>query len=293
MNRHNLFILTGLSGSGKSTAMEAFEDAGFYCVDNMPIELLPKFLDLPIDGDTDINGFAFVMDIRAKQFLSQFPSILESLKKSGHHPEIIFLEADENTLIKRYSQTRRHHPAGHDKSLVESIKSEKSIMEPIKKLAKRVIDTTDLNVHELKAKIRKIADRCANNRISMKINLLSFGFKYGIPTDADLVIDMRFLANPFFIPELKALDGRSKEVRDFILETAQAKNFLKKYLNLLEYLIPLYTLEGKAYLTIAVGCTGGRHRSVAIATAIADHLSQRDFEPRIIHRDIDRDTKES
>jgi UPF0042 nucleotide-binding protein len=166
-------------------------------------------------------------------------------------------------------------------------------MEPIKKLAKRVVDTSDFNVHELKAKIKKIADRSAHNRISMKINLLSFGFKYGIPTDADLVIDMRFLANPFFVPELKALDGRSKEVREFILETSQAKNFLKKYLNLLEYLIPLYTLEGKAYLTIAVGCTGGRHRSVAIANAIYEHLGQRDFEPRIIHRDIDRDTKES
>lgn len=293
MNRHNLFILTGLSGSGKSTAMEAFEDAGFYCVDNMPIELLPKFLDLPLDSDTNINGFAFVMDIRAKQFLLQFPSILASLEKSGHNPEIIFLEADENTLIKRYSQTRRHHPAGHGKSLVESIKSEKLIMEPIRKLAKRVVDTTDFNVHQLKANIRKIADRCAHKRISMKINLLSFGFKYGIPTDADLVIDMRFLANPFFVPELKALDGRSKEVRDFVIETVQAKNFLKKYLNLLEYLIPLYTLEGKAYLTIAVGCTGGRHRSVAIAGAIFEHLGQRGFEPRIIHRDIDRDTKES
>lgn len=293
MNRHNLFILTGLSGSGKSTAMEAFEDAGFYCVDNMPIELLPKFLDLPLDSDTDINGFAFVMDIRAKHFLSKFPSILASLKNNGHDPEIIFLEADENTLIKRYSQTRRHHPAGHGKSLIESIKSERKIMGPVKKLAKRVVDTSDFNVHQLKANIRKIADGCAHNRISMKINLLSFGFKYGIPTDADLVIDMRFLTNPFFVPELKALDGRSKEVRGYVLETAQAKNFLKKYLNLLDYLIPLYTLEGKAYLTIAVGCTGGRHRSVAIAGAIFEHLGQCGFEPRIIHRDIDRDTKDS
>lgn len=292
MNHQNLFILTGLSGSGKSTAMEAFEDAGYYCVDNMPIELLPKFLDLPIDSDTDINGFAFVMDIRAKQFLSQFPSVLESLGKSGHLPEIIFLEADENILIKRYSQTRRHHPASQDKSLIESIKSERILMLPIRKISKRVIDTSYYNVHQLKAEIRNIAQGHARKPVSMKINLLSFGFKYGIPTDADLVVDMRFLSNPFFVPELKALNGRSKAVRDFVLDTIQARTFLKKYLNLLDYLIPLYTLEGKAYLTIAVGCTGGRHRSVAIAENIFEHLSQRGFEPGIIHRDLDRDIKE-
>lgn len=293
MNRHNLFIITGLSGSGKSTAMEAFEDAGFYCVDNMPIELLPKFLDLPLESDTEINGFTFVMDIRAKQFLLQFLPILTSLKKKGHLPEIIFLEANENTLLKRYSQTRRHHPAGQDKSLIESIKSEKSIMLPIRKISKRVIDTSEYNVHQLKAEIRKLAEKHSHKPVSMKINLLSFGFKYGIPNDADLVIDMRFLTNPFFVPELKELDGRTKEVKDFVLETIQAKIFLKKYLNLLDYLIPLYTQEGKAYLTIAVGCTGGRHRSVAIAENIFEHLGQRGFEPGITHRDIDRDIKES
>jgi UPF0042 nucleotide-binding protein len=292
MNHQELFIITGLSGSGKSTAMAAFEDAGFYCVDNMPIELLPKFLDLPLENDAGINGFAFVMDIRASRFLSQFSSILTALKKKGHRPEIIFLEADENTLLKRYSQTRRHHPVSQDKSLIESIKSEKTAMAPIRRVSKRVIDTSIYNVHKLKAEIQALAERHSHKRVSMKINVLSFGFKYGIPFDADLVIDMRFLSNPFFVPELKEQNGESVDVQKFVLSTGPAKIFLEKYLNLLDYLIPLYTQEGKAYLTIAVGCTGGRHRSVAIARNIFEHLGQKGFEPGIIHRDIDRDIKE-
>jgi UPF0042 nucleotide-binding protein len=292
MNHQELFIITGLSGSGKSTAMAAFEDAGFYCVDNMPIELLPKFLDLPLENDAGINGFAFVMDIRASRFLSQFSSILKALETKGHRPEIIFLEADENTLLKRYSQTRRHHPVSHDKSLIESIKSEKTAMAPIRRVSKRVIDTSNYNVHKLKADIQELAERHSHKRVSMKINVLSFGFKYGIPFDADLVIDMRFLSNPFFVPELKEQNGESVDVQEFVLSTGPAKIFLEKYLILLDYLIPLYTQEGKAYLTIAVGCTGGRHRSVAIARSIFEHLGQKGFEPGIIHRDIDRDIKE-
>jgi len=292
MNLHKLFIITGLSGSGKSTAMAAFEDSGFYCVDNMPIELLPKFLDLPLESNPGINGFAFVMDIRASRFLSLFSSVLRELEKKGHHPEIIFLEASENTLLKRYSQTRRHHPVGRDKSLIESIKSEKRAMLPIRKISQRVIDTSDYNVHKLSSEIRKLAKQHSCKPVSMKINILSFGFKYGIPKDADLVVDMRFLSNPFFVPELKEKSGESMDVKDFVLSTGPARIFLEKYLNLLDYLIPLYTKEGKAYLTIGIGCTGGRHRSVAIAGSIFEHLSQKGFEPGIIHRDIDRDMKE-
>jgi len=292
MNDQKIFIITGLSGSGKSTAVDAFEDAGYYCVDNMPMELLPKFLDLPMENDPGIIGFAFVMDIRAIDFLSKFPSIYDSLRQKNHFPEIIFLEADEACLVKRYSQTRRHHPFSQDTSLVKSIRSEKKKMASIRSLAHRIIDTTFHNVHQLKSKILSIAKKDAKKILVMKINILSFGFKYGIPNYADLVIDMRFLSNPYFNPELKNQDGESNDVKKFVLSTNEAEIFLNKYLGLLDYLLPLYKQEGKAYLTIAVGCTGGRHRSVVIARRIFEHLNTQGYEPGIVHRDIDRDIKE-
>ncbi len=292
MKLHKLFIITGLSGSGKSTAMAAFEDAGFYCVDNMPMELLPKFLDLPMENDPGIKGFAFVMDMRAKNFLLTYSSTIDSLRESGFHPEVIFLEAEEDTLLKRYSETRRHHPVFHEKSLMESIKSEKEKMLSIRRNSNRIINTSHLNVHHLKSKILDIIRKDTRIIPLMKINVISFGFKYGIPHDADLVIDMRFLLNPFFVPALKNQDGESNDVKNFIMATEEADIFLKKYLSLIDFLIPLYKKEGKAYLTLAVGCTGGRHRSVVIARKIFEHLNFKGYKPDIIHRDLDRDTKE-
>ncbi|MBF0232102.1 MAG: RNase adapter RapZ [Desulfamplus sp.] len=294
MKPQKIFIITGISGSGKTTAMAAFEDAGFYCVDNMPMALLPKFLDLPLKNDPKIKGFSFVMDMREHEFPTQYSVTIEALRERDLSPVTIFLDADENTLIKRFSQTRRHHPMSHDTSLTESIRSEKKEMLSIKNSAEILIDTSTYNPHRLKAEIVAIASgRDAKKHISMKTNIMSFGFKYGIPPDADLVIDMRFLSNPFFIPSLKNQDGESDDVKKFVLSLNETVEFLDKYLNLLDFLFPLYQKEGKAYLTIAVGCTGGRHRSVAIARKIFEHFHNMGMKTGIIHRDIDRDLTES
>jgi UPF0042 nucleotide-binding protein len=292
MKNQKIFIITGLSGSGKSTAISAFEDAGFYCVDNMPMELVPKLFDLPVKEDPDIKGFVFVMDVRAKNFLPNYSSGIGLLEKKGLLPKTIFLKADEETLLNRFSQTRRHHPMSHHKSLVGSIKAEKKMMLSIEKNSDIIIDTTDFNVHKLKSKILDIVHTGIKNKNLMKINIVSFGYKYGMPHDADIVIDMRFLPNPFFVPELKNQDGESKDIKKFILSFDVTKIFLKKYFDTLDFLLPLYRKENKAYLTIAVGCTGGRHRSVVIARELFEHINSKKLNPGIIHRDIDRDVKQ-
>lgn len=286
MKKLKIIIITGRSGSGKSTAIAAFEDAGYYCVDNMPVALLPKFLELPIKSNSEIAGLAFVMDLREKSFLSRYSSIFKSLKKKGHHFEILFLDADEETLLKRYSQTRRHHPLSQDKSLLEGIRTEQKQLKDLKIAADKIINTSHFNVHELKSVISDIAQK-SKNFAPMKINILSFGFKYGIPHEADLVMDVRFLSNPHFVPELKNLDGKNERVKDYVLDNDEARRFLKKYLDMLDYLIPMYEKEGKAYLTIAVGCTGGRHRSVTIAESVFQHIRKPDMQIIITHRDID------
>jgi UPF0042 nucleotide-binding protein len=286
-----IYIITGLSGSGKTTTIQAFEDASFYCVDNMPLELLPKFLDLPLKENPEIKGLAFVMDMRSKNFISKYAPGICSIEALGISVQIIFLEADVDTLLKRFSQTRRQHPVSNEKSLLDNIKLEKKMMLPIKQTAHHIIDTTKYNVHELKSKILDLIHE-GNKSVSLtKINIISFGFKYGIPNDADLVVDMRFLSNPYFIPELKNQDGESKAVRQFVLSNIETQLFLEKYLDLLDYLIPLYKRENKAYLTFAIGCTGGRHRSVAIARRIFEYLNKKGLTPGLIHRDIDRDAK--
>ena len=286
MKDKRLCIITGLSGSGKSTAVAALEDAGFYCVDNMPVDLLPKFLELPMDRDSELAGIALVMDLREKSFLDKYPSIFDRLKQSGYNFEILFLEAEENILVQRYSATRRQHPLSPGKSLLEGIRAEKKQLENLRAAADLVINTSKFNVHELKSKILDIARR-TKNLASMRISVLSFGFKYGIPYDADLIMDVRFLVNPYFIPDLKELDGETQETKAFVLRHPETQTFLKKYLELLDYLIPLYEKEGKAYLTIALGCTGGRHRSVAIARAIYDHIRAMGKTVAINHRDRD------
>jgi len=288
-----IYIITGLSGSGKTTAIQAFEDASYYCVDNMPMELLPKFLELPLQENPGIKGLAFVMDMRSKNFITDYPTGICAIEAMGISIEIIFLEADINILVKRFSQTRRQHPVTSQRSLLDSIKFEKNIMHPMKQTAHHTIDTSNYNVHELKSKILSLIHGKDESYSLTRINIVSFGFKYGIPNDADLVMDMRFLANPYFVPELKTLDGESQAVKQFVLSNRETKKFLEKYLNLLDYLIPLYKRENKAYLTFAIGCTGGRHRSVAIARNIFEHLNKKGLNPGLIHRDIDRDIKQT
>lgn len=286
-----IYIITGLSGSGKTTAIQAFEDASYYCVDNMPMQLLPKFLKLPMQENSTVKGLAFGMDMRSKNFIDEYPTGLCKIEEIVKSVVIIFLEANENTLVKRFSQTRRQHPVTSQKSLLDSIRFEKQIMQPVRQSSHHVIDTTLMNVHELKSKILGLIHGEKESIDLTRFNIVSFGFKYGIPREADLVMDMRFLANPYFVPELRKLDGESQDVKNFVLSNPETKIFLEKYFNLIEYLIPLYKRENKAYLTIAIGCTGGRHRSVAIARHTFEHLNNKGLGPGLIHRDIDRDTK--
>jgi RNase adapter protein RapZ len=282
----NIFIITGLSGSGKSCAIDALEDAGFYCVDNMPVALLPKFVELPIESNSKIAGLAFVMDLREKGFLSSYPSIFDSLKEKGYQFKILFLEANEDILVKRYSQTRRHHPLAQGKGLLEGIRIEQERLKNLKSAADEIIDTSRFNVHQLKSVIRNIAQQ-SKDSAPMSINILSFGFKYGVPHDASLIMDVRFILNPYFVPELKALDGKDERVKNYVLNDDNTRTFLNKFFDLLDYLIPLYEKEGKAYLTIAIGCTGGKHRSVAVAEALTEHIKKTGSKIIITHRDID------
>lgn len=285
MKKFKIVIITGLSGSGKSIALAAFEDAGFYCVDNMPVQLLPKFLELPLKTDTEIKGLSFVMDLREKGFLSGYPDVFEELRQKGYRFDVIFVEADQGILIKRYSQTRRTHPLAQDKPLIESLREEKRLLEPLRAIASNIIDTSEYNVHDLKSTIFKIAQKSVDTTV-MRVEIISFGFKHGPPREADLIMDVRFLANPFFIPALQNLDGREKSVQSFVLSNPVTQEFLGKFLDLIDFLMPLYEKEGKAYLTIAVGCTGGRHRSVVMADALYAHIRKPGRPTYMTHRDI-------
>lgn len=287
MSPQTIFIISGYSGSGKSTALAALEDSGFYCVDNLPVALLPRFLDLTSESVQEKNGFAFVMDLREKGFLDKYADIFDALRSQGNHVQILFLEADEQTLVQRFSQTRRQHPLVGDGGLLKAIRAEMNHLQALRKAADRVIDTSNYNIHALKAVLTEIA-RKSRASASISLHILSFGYKYGIPHDADLIIDVRFLANPYFVPELKSLTGEMQAVRQFVLDDPNCRPFLDKYLDLLSYLIPLYEKEGKSYLTIAVGCTGGKHRSIAIAKFLYKHLKKPGVRITISHRDIEQ-----
>lgn len=284
---HQIIVITGLSGSGKSTALAALEDCGFYCVDNMPVVLLPEFLELSIESESEIAGLAFVMDLREKSFLTGYAAAFEAARIKGHQLQLIFLEAEEDVLIQRYSQTRRHHPIARGKTLLEGIRAEKRLLAEVRNTADRVIDTTRFNVHNLKSSVFSIAKK-VTKFAPLRIHIQSFGFRYGIPLDADLMVDVRFLSNPYFVPELKNLNGESRQVQNYVLQNDPARLFLKQYTNMLDFLIPLYEKEGKAYLTIAVGCTGGRHRSVAVTRALFEHIQHTGKQVEITHRDIHR-----
>lgn len=286
MTSATIFIITGYSGSGKSTTLAALEDSGFYCVDNMPVALLPKFLDLATESIPETKSFAFVMDLREKGFLDEYEDIVDALRTQGNRVQILFLEADENILLQRFSQTRRQHPLVKDGGLLMGIQAEKAPLRKLRQAADVIINTSFYNVHELRAVIMEIARK--KRAVSpLSVHILSFGFKYGTPHGADLIIDVRFLANPYFVPELKTLTGKTEPVRQFVLNDPNCRVFLEKYMDLLAYLIPLYEKEGKSYLTLAVGCTGGRHRSVAIAEFLCEHLKKPGIRVTISHRNIE------
>jgi RNase adapter protein RapZ len=285
MNPLKIIIITGYSGSGKSTAAAAFADSGYYCVDNMPVSLLPRFLELPIESDWDTMGLVFVMDLREKSFLSSYQEIFNNLKNRNYNFKILFLEADETVLMRRYSQTRRHHPIKTADFLIDNIIEEKHRLDPLRQQADMVMDTSRYTVHELKETIKELAAG-TSFFIPMRIEINSFGFKYGLPSQTDMVMDVRFLPNPHFVPELKEKDGLDARVSDYVLKDSETQKFIEKYWDLLSYLIPLYEKEGKAYLSIAVGCTGGRHRSVTIAEAIARRLIDIGRHVTVKHRDI-------
>ncbi len=287
MKRTPITIVTGRSGSGKSTALAAFEDSGYFCVDNMPVALLPGFLKLSLNHADAFNGLAFGMDLREKSFIGQYEAILDRLKDKGFDFRIVFLEADQKTLLRRYSQTRRRHPLALDKGLHEAIRAERTLLASLRSSADHIIDTSDLNVHDLKFIILKMATKGTDDG-PMKVQVISFGFKFGLPVHADLVMDVRFLKNPYFEPSLRPLSGKTEKIRDFVLNTEQTCLFLQKYFDLLDLLIPQYENEGKSYLTIAVGCTGGRHRSVVIARQLFDHITALGRNAELIHRDIEK-----
>ena len=287
MKRTPITIVTGRSGSGKSTALAAFEDSGYYCVDNMPVALLPGFLNLSLDHADAFSSLAFGMDLRENGFIRQYESILDTLTGMGYDFRIIFLEAEERTLLRRYSQTRRRHPLARDKSIRDAIRVEKTLLAALRRKANQIIDTSDLNVHDLKSIIRKIATEGTGDD-AMNVQVISFGYKYGLPVHADLVMDVRFLKNPYFEPSLRRLSGKTEKIRSFVLNSDQTCLFLRKYFDLLDLLIPQYENEGKSYLTIAVGCTGGRHRSVVIAGQLCGHLTALGRKTELTHRDINK-----
>jgi UPF0042 nucleotide-binding protein len=280
-------IVTGRSGSGKSTALAAFEDSGYYCIDNLPITLLPAFLEQPRSGADNFAGLVFGMDLREADFIRKHESVIDALSAKQYRFRIIFLEADEKTLLRRYSQTRRKHPLARDKSILEAIREEETLLASLRQRADHIIDSSDLNVHELKAIVRNLTD-AGSQREPMKIQVISFGFKYGLPLHADLIVDVRFLKNPYFVESLRPLSGKAEKIRSFVLNNDQTGLFLKKYFDLLDFLIPRYENEGKSYLTIAIGCTGGRHRSVVIAEQLHEHIVAWGCNAALTHRDIDK-----
>jgi len=285
VKQKNVIIITGCSGSGKSTALSTFEDAGFYSIDNMPIRHVQDFLIQSVEVPQQLAGWAFVMDLRDSLFLSGYRELCRNLTKSGFQVAILFLDTNEPVLIQRYSQTRRRHPLGEGGSLVTAIRKEKKLLHHLSQNAHHVIDTTHFSVHELKFAVLNIAQKYT--AISgMSVNVVSFGFKHGTPPDADMIVDVRFLPNPYFVPDLRSLSGETTEVQAFVLNDPETDIFLSKYLDLLDYLIPRYEKEGKAYLTIAVGCTGGMHRSVVIAQKVYHHIRHYRHPVRLIHRDI-------
>lgn len=287
MGGGQLVIVTGLSGAGRTTALRVLEDLGFYCVDNLPPALAPGLLELLESGNEEVP-VGLGIDVRSGAFLEGAGAALDELAARGFPPEVLFLDASDATLVRRFSETRRPHRLAPDGDLWTAIRAERERLAPLRRRASRVIDTTRLNVHDLRRRLVEVVSGRPDG-IRLVTRIVSFGFKYGLPQDADLVFDLRYLPNPYFVPELQAMSGLSAPVRDYVLGDPAAQELLADLSQLLEKLLPRYAAEGKAYLTIAIGCTGGRHRSVAVAEALAAQLTH--GQVKVVHRDVDRTAK--
>jgi UPF0042 nucleotide-binding protein len=281
-------VITGLSGAGKSYAIKCFEDMGFFCVDNLPTTLIPTFADLVARADAKRGRVALGVDVREGEYLSHFLEALAELRTRGHTVEVLFLEASEEALVRRYRETRRRHPLAPDGNVLDGIRAERKALSTVREVADRIVDTSALTVHQLKDFLVD-AYVAPKARPGLAVSLVSFGFKHGVPIDADLVFDVRFLPNPHFVEGLRPLDGRDARVREFVMKHAESRELLRRIADFLGFVLPAYQREGKAYLTIAVGCTGGRHRSVALVEELRSQIDALGLTPALVHRDIDRE----
>ena len=287
MQNLRVVIITGLSGSGKTTALRALEDIGFFCVDNLPVVLLPKFLDITTKSSPEIKRVAMVMDLRERSFLKKYEDIFSRLKEKGYRIEILFLDSSDESLLRRFSVTRRAHPLSEKGSVMEGIRQEREKLSALKEMADQVIDSTSTNVHQLKDIVQRYFLPASEHQ-KVIINVISFGYRYGLPADADLVFDVRFLPNPYFVEDLKEFNGQNEDVRDYVLKNEKSEIFLEKVFDLMTYLIPLYDREGKVRLNVALGCTGGKHRSVVMADQLGAHFAEMKYIINVTHRDINK-----
>lgn len=282
-------ILTGMSGAGKSTALKMMEDIGYFCVDNLPIALIEKFAELADLQDAELQKVAVGVDIRSGQTLEELQDVLDRLKKKGERFDILFLDSQDEVLVKRYKETRRTHPLAGSERVDKGIQEERRRLEFLRKQANYIIDTSNMLTRELKAELEKIFVRNQDYK-NLFVTIVSFGFKYGIPTDCDLVFDVRFLPNPFYVEGLRNKTGNDREIREYVMQFPEAGQFLHKLEDLVKFLIPNYIVEGKTQLVIGVGCTGGKHRSVTLANALYERLADREgYGIKIEHRDIQKD----
>jgi UPF0042 nucleotide-binding protein len=287
-NEMRIVVITGLSGSGKSTAVKALEDEGFFCIDNLPVTLIPTFIELVGRSKDQVRDVALVMDIRGRDFLKGWEEILLELRNIGHNLDILFFDTTDEVLIRRFSETRRRHPALPGASVSDAIRFERESLAGLHRIATRVFDTSEMNVHQLKEMVLTYIRGEEGTAKRLTVHLQSFGFRYGLPLDSDLIIDVRFLPNPYFVESLKKFSGQHLKVKGFVLEQAITKEFLVRYKGLLDLLIPGYQREGKSYLTLSVGCTGGRHRSVAIAEELKEYFADKNVELKLTHRDMEK-----
>jgi RNase adapter protein RapZ len=288
-SRLRIVLLTGMSGGGKSTAIKALEDAGWFCIDNLPVLLVPKLLDLVVHGASDeVHRLALVIDAREGRFLDQTPQAVDEVRRAGHKLEVVFLDCSDETLLRRFSETRRRHPLAPEGAVVDGIALERKLLGALRAIGDLVIDTTRMNVHELRDAITARFGT-AGEAGMLNVTLVSFGYRNGIPANSDLVFDLRFLPNPYFVEGLKPHPGTDPRVSEWVLGRAQTQEFLDHLEAMLEFLLPQYKAEGKSYLTVSLGCTGGRHRSVAIAEELSKRLTDKHrARVKVTHRDIEK-----